>query len=154
MRIEDCGPALRALSETDEQRLLRYMRGRGLLLGRVSDLTESCVRARLCQADVVLALLRLELIAAVEQIMGRPITRLPPSRSGATTPRSAPTCRVTRVRTPEAMEGGRRRLLCSPMYERLARARVGMSVETLLARGITRKDLRIAIKRKYLEVGS
>jgi hypothetical protein len=40
----------------------------------------------------------------------------------------------------------------SPMYDRLARARVGMSVSQLLGRGLTRRDLRIAIRRGWMTI--
>lgn len=159
MRIEDCGEALSLLTREQEYVVVRYLQARGLLRGRVSALHAACVRARLCQADVVLALLRLDLLDVVERLCH--ITHCPSLLARARSPRTVITGPrrgddriVSRVRQPQEQERGRRRLLGCRMYQRLAQARPGMTVETLLARGITRKDLRIALRRGYLEVAS
>lgn len=157
MRIEDCGRAMRKLTMEDDQRLRRYLLRRGMLAGRPGALHRACVRAGLCQADVVLALLRLEILNVAEEIVGRPITRCPPAllpgyRAAGPARRLPDERRVTEVRKPESEERGRRRLLACEMYERIGRARVGMTISALMARGVTRKDLRIAVRRGYVSV--
>lgn len=157
MRIEDCARAMRKLTGEDDQRLRKYLLRRGMLAGRPGALHRACVRAGLCQADVVLALLRLEILGVAEEIVGRPITRCPPAlalgyKAVGPSRRLPDERRVTEVRKPESEERGRRRLLSCDMYERIGRARVGMTVAALVARGVTRKDLRIALRRGYLSV--
>lgn len=156
MRIEDCGPALRSLKKPDRDRLVRYLRSRGLLRGRIIHLHGACVSARLCQADLVLALLRLNVLDVVERLIGKPITRFPAQRHRRGTLRPGLERRelVIAVRKPDPVENGKRRLLGTGLYERLSRARVGMSVEIMMSRGITRRDVRIGLKRGYLRMST
>jgi hypothetical protein len=115
------------------------------------------------QADIVLAALRVNTPASLrlaEALVGKKIVRCPPCLRGAK--RRPPAARlegddrlVVRVREPQSTERtGKRRLLGSPLYERIARARVGMSVGSLLGRGLRRKDVRIAVKRGYVELSA
>jgi hypothetical protein len=144
--------------------MLRYLVERGLVPGDVpgDSFYDVLERARLCQADAVLCCLRLNTdrsLRLAERLVGKPILRCPPMLMRWQTPVRATRLGgddriVTRVRRPQAKERGRRRLLGAAMYDRLARARVGMSVTCLLGRGLRRKDLRIATKRGYLELSA
>lgn len=93
------------------------------------------------RADLVLALLRVntpQSLAAAEGIVGRPVTRCPPSippwppKPVAKAPR-APTVRKV-ARNPC--------LPTTPAFQRYREVRVGMTRDQLLARGITHRDLR------------
>ena len=111
-------------------------------------------------ADVVLSLLRAgtpRTVRLAEALVGRPIQRLPPAVALARRPVAAVADRrgddrlVTRWRRGEK-PSGRPMLLVCPIYERLSRIRVGMSVAQLLARGVRRKDIRTATRRGWLEI--
>ena len=155
---------VRAIEKTTRVQMISYFVSYGLLPGDVPGVSffDTLQRARLCQADLVLCLLRLNTPRALRhaaKLVGRPITHCPPClRQLGRRPRAVaaqlPDDRVViRVRPPAPVERGKRRLLCSPMYDRLAKARVGATVAQLVARGITRRDLRIATRRGYLEIG-
>lgn len=114
------------------------------------------------QCDVVLGLLRLgtpRSLRCAAAVMGRRITHCPPSLAQVRGPRPpAPRLatgddrRVTwRMRHYEKLNG-RKILPGTPIYARLERIRVGLSVRQLLARGLRRKDLRIASKRKWIRL--
>lgn len=153
---------LRGIKGRLEIEMLRYFVERGLLPGDAgcSRLCDALLASRLMQADVVLCALRLNTSASLrlaEHLVGRPITRCPSMLMRWTTPikhsrREGDDRRVTHVRRPEAVQRGRRRLLRCSLYDRIARARVGMDVHTLLARGLRRRDIRIALKRGYLRI--
>lgn len=145
------------------QSMLTYFVETGLVPGDVpgANFYDCLERARLCQADVVLCALRINTSASLrlaEVLIGKRIVHCPPAlgRYSPPAPRQ-PTGDdrwVTRVRQPDARQWGRRRLLCCPMYDRVARARVGMSVSHLLSRGLRRRDIRIALRRGYLELSA
>lgn len=140
-----------------------YMVEHGLVRGDVpgDSFYEVLVQARLMQADLVLCALRLntdQSLRLAEKLVGKRITRCPPclrsGRSpsiGATKP-SGDDRIVTAVSDPRIVSK-RRILPRSPMYDRIARARVGMSVASLIGRGLRRRDLRIATKRGYIVLG-
>ena len=143
--------------------LTRYMVENGLVQGDVpgSSFYDVLERANLMQADVVLAALRINTDASLrlaERLVGKRITRCPPCLRGGRRPTAAkPTGDdriVVKVRRPSAKERGRRRLLGSPLYDRLARVRVGMSVSQLVGRGLRRRDMRIALRRGYVELSA
>lgn len=160
--LEKYEKILRGITGRLEIEMLRYFVERGLLPGDAgfSSLRDALLASRLMQADVVLCALRLNTSASLrlaERLVGRPITRCPPMLMRWTSPvkhsrREGDDRRVTRVRRPEAAEKGRRRLLGCSLYDRISRARVGMDVHTLLARGLRRRDIRIALRRGYLRI--
>lgn len=145
--------------------ITRYMVERGLMRGDVpGDSFYDCLeRARLMQADVVLAALRLNSrrsLRLAERLVGRPITVCPPMLAMCKIPRMPKSQRrvgderlVLRTRKPKRSDArSKRRLLDSPVYQRIALIQEGMSVGACLARGVRRKDFRIAIRRGYVEV--
>jgi hypothetical protein len=114
------------------------------------------------QCDVVLALLRLNsprCLRCASAVMGRRITKCPPSLAQVRGPRppaprvpSGDDRRVTwRMRQYKKLNG-RKILPGTPIYFRLEKIRVGLSVRQLLARGLRRKDLRIASRRKWIRL--
>lgn len=158
--LERYARAIRRMDDETELGLRRYMAERGVLLYE-EDLLLACEQARLCQADVVLCLLRLNTrrsLRAAELLVGRPITHCPPMlalrwqppRLAAERQRSGDERRVVRVRKPKARERGRRRLLTCGMYERIALVTVGMTIRHAVLRGVRRRDLRVAVRRGYL----
>ena len=160
--LEKYEKILRRITGKLEMEMTRYFVERGLLPGDTGcvSLSDSLLASRLMQADVVLCALRLNTSASLrlaERLVGRPITHCPPMLIRWTTPtkhsrREGDDRRVTHVRRPEAVQRGRRRLLKCCMYDRISRAREGMDVHTLLARGLSRRDIRIALKRGYLRI--
>lgn len=109
------------------------------------DLFDGLHVAGLSQADLCLELLRLELIPEVEVLVGRPITRCAGFRYVVPLPRRPdrpPSAddRLVRsvVRNP--------RLPTTPSFQRFQEFRVGVSVRSLLQRGVTRRDLREALR--------
>jgi hypothetical protein len=145
--------------------MTRYFVECGMVPGDVpgDNLFDVMSRAGLCQADVVLCLLRINSRAALrlaERLVGRCIThcppclalfrgplRAPPRRSVVSTPDDR---RVAAVSAPVSVDQrGRRRLLGSPMYARMAQVRPGMTLAQAVSRGLTRRDIRIAVKRGY-----
>lgn len=148
-----------------QSEMLVYFVERGLVGGDVPGYSfyDVLERAGLCQADAVLCCLRLNTdrsLGLAEKLVGKRITRCPSALRGwhwkphDTQKKEGDERTVTTVRRPEAREKGRRRLLRSPLYDRLSRARVGMSVSALVARGLRRRDLRIALRRGYLELSA
>lgn len=160
--LERYEETLRRVSLKLETEMTRYFVERGLLPGDAGcdSFYDALEGARLMQADVVLCALRLntaQSLRLAERLVGRPITHCPPMLMRWTTPtrhgrREGDDRRVTRVQRPEARQRGRRRLLACAMYDRLARVRVGMDVHTLLARGLRRRDILIAVRRGYLRI--
>ena len=121
------------------------------------SLFDLCRDAGLCQADVVLALVRArsaEADTAIERLVGRPIQRLPPQRRGYSRPlvrgRTGDDRLVLAFRIGDKTLGGGAILPGSPMYDRLSVIRPGLSLLGLLARGVTRRDVRIATRRGWL----
>lgn len=101
------------------------------------------------QADLVVELLRLDLIPEVEALVGHPITHCPgykykplplPARASSPDDR-----RVTNVvRNP--------RLPTTDSFHRFALIRPGQTVGSLLRRGVTRKDIREALRNNWMEL--
>lgn len=103
------------------------------------------------RCDVILALLRVgtaDARSAAEQIVGRPITTCPPAvppRRPLPVARQSEVPRVRRVdRDPPVMASSAR--------ERFGLIKVGMTVDQMLSRGVTRRDIRYWTKKGYLEV--
>lgn len=120
------------------------------------DLYDAAEEARLSQADLVLTLLRLGGPAAlpdVERLVGKPILVLPgvhirplpiQPRKRATGPDEA---RVVRVaRNP--------RLPTTPSFQRYQQFKPGRTIRELIARGVTRKDIRQARQAGWVEFAS
>lgn len=162
--LERYRSAISAVRPDLRLRMISYFVERGLLPGNVpGDGFYDCLeRAKLCQADVVLCSLRLNTTASLrlaERLVGKRIVHCPPCLGGYLKPRKRKATGgdrwVTRVREPEPRtRSGRRALLSAPMYARIARARVGMTLANLMGRGIRRKDLRVALRRGYLELSA
>lgn len=147
--IEECEDVIRGLSRGDVRLVRSHLRQRQVDLPR-GDFYRACVTARVCQADLVLTCLRLNMLHAVEALIGKPITRLPPSRSRRTRYVEERERSVTRLRKPRSLENGKRRLLSSGLYERLSRIRLGMTTPMMRARGLSARDIHIATKRGYV----
>lgn len=132
-------------------------------------------------ADLVLTLLRIDdsrALAYVEDLTGRPITFCPPqllprpapvivrprhgddrlvlrarSQEGHRTVALMDALGVIPPRSPLVSLTGRSRIIVgTPMYDRMSAIRPGMSVSQTLSRGVTRRDLRIAERRGWLEL--
>lgn len=163
-RIEDCRDVIAGLDGATRATVTRYMVERGMLPGDVcqTGLHRAMVLSRLCQADVVLCLLRLNTarsLRAAELVVGRPITRCP---SGLRLRREAERRlrlsveaderleHVVSVTQPSARESGARRFLGAALYARLSVVRAGMTVSQMLARGVRRRDILLATRRGYL----
>lgn len=144
--------------------IVRYMVEQGLVPGHAPGrgFYDALERAGVAQADLVLCALRLNTDASLrlaERLMGKPILRCPPMLMRWTSPvkatvRQGDDRRVIAVSKPRARDGGRRRILCADLYSRIGRARVGMTVSGLIGRGLRRRDIRIALKRGYLELSA
>lgn len=111
-------------------------------------LYDSLSRAGLGQADVVLELLRLDLIPEVEALIGHPITRCPTRvyRPLPLAPRAAPGPDDRRVlsvvRNP--------RLPTTDSFQRFRLIQPGTTISSLLKRGVTRKDLRECARNSWV----
>jgi hypothetical protein len=108
------------------------------------------------QADLVLALLRgpPTLHAAAEALVGRPIVRLPPVM-----PKPLPKLPPP----PETPLADRRKVLAvapnprlptTPAFHRYREVRVGRTVAQLLRRGVTRKDVREAVRNGWVRLSA
>jgi hypothetical protein len=123
------------------------------------SLFDLCREAGLGQADLVISLVRAhsaEADAAIERLIGRPILRLPPQRRDYRRPKIVSRTGDDRLVTAfsigaTTLRGGAI-LPGSPMYDRLAVIRPGMSLLGLVARGVSRRDIRIAVRRGWLEI--
>jgi hypothetical protein len=94
----------------------------------------------LCQADAVLALLRGDYLDAAGRLTGHAVERLPPAmppRLPAPVARAPEQARVKSVRENPIRP-------TTPMHARYREFRIGRTVEQLLARGLTRRDIRYA----------
>jgi hypothetical protein len=108
------------------------------------------------QADVVLELLRINRRPAlrhVEPLVGRPITRCPPVLALFLAPsavvakrRSGDDRRVTRVVKHNP------RLPTTKSFYRFQEFKKGRTIAELLRRGVTRRDLRNALRKKWISV--
>lgn len=111
------------------------------------------------QADLVLTLLRMSTRPArraVESLIGHRIVVCPPALARAPAPvnpdrpRLRDDRRVTEVYAFETP--GRRRLTSTPIYQRLALIRAGLSLTELYSRGLRQKDVRIALRRGWIRL--
>lgn len=123
------------------------------------SLFDLCREAQLSQADVVVALVRAHRSDAddsIERLIGRPILRLPPQRRDYRRPvvrsRTGDDRLVTAFQIGDVTLRGGAILPGSPMYDRLSVVKPGMSLLGLLARGVTRRDVRIAARRGWLRL--
>lgn len=147
-----------------QTRMIEYFVGEGLVHGDVPGETfyDVLEEAGLCQADVVLCALRVNSASSLrlaESLVGKKILRCPPCLGRWRDPRrlrkQGDDRTVTVVRQPRRDERiGVRRLYSADLYERIGRARVGMSVRSLLGRGLKRRDIRIALHRQYMELSA
>lgn len=139
-----------SLSSVPEEALRRwfYLRRRGSLF----DASDA---AGLCQADLVLLLLQKGHLGAAEHLVGRRIKRAKPiRRRGAPPPRLGPDDRRVKVlRRPTQGEDGRKRELRTAIYVRLdLLLKDGQPLRRALERGVRRKDVKLAIQRKYMQL--
>ena len=105
------------------------------------------------QADVVLVLLRLDLPqtrSAAEALVGHPIRRPPPHNYPKFPPSVPPSTKTSpddrRVKSVERNP----RLPTTPSFFRYQFFRPGVTVRSLLARGVTRKDIREALQHGWV----
>lgn len=102
------------------------------------------------QADVVLVLLRLTLFPEVEALIGHPILRLParpvkPWPQAVRRPPGPDDRRIISVaRNP--------RLPTTPSFQRYKLFRPGSTLGGAVKRGVTRKDIREAIKNQWIQL--
>ena len=117
-------------------------------------------------ADLVVALLRLDTPRSKQYavtICGKDITKCPsflamcalplPVRMS---PRFGDDRRVVKVKSPKIVKVintlEKSTIISSRLHDRMALVRAGMTVKQLLSRGVTRRDLRIAQKRKWIQL--
>lgn len=125
-----------------------YLRRRGSLFDAAGE-------AGLCQADLVLVLLQRGHLSAAEHLVGRSIKRAPPIKlRGAPPPKLGPDDRRVRVlRRPTQGEDGRKRELNTAIYVRLdLLLKDGQPLRRALDRGVSRKDVQVALKRGYMQL--
>lgn len=107
--------------------------------------------AELGRVDYVLALLRGNFIEEAEQLAGVPIqygpklTLGPPPQAVLALVKSEDSRRITRL-CPNP------RLPTTPAWARFRVLRVGMTLGQAYLRGVTRKDIREALRKKWVEV--
>lgn len=101
------------------------------------------------QADLCLELLHTNLLPEVEALIGRPIVRGPPPITGYVPgpcehrERGPDDRRVTHVaRNP--------RLPTTPAFQRFREFRPGVTISSLLRRGVTRRDIREAVSNDWV----
>lgn len=110
-----------------------------------------CVNRGWSQADLVLCLLRVDTtqsLAAASRLVGRPITYCPPvlvRRLPPSALRTGDMRRVTRV-------SGNPRVAKTDAHRRFAEIRPGRTIAQLISRGVTRRDIREALRRKWMRL--
>lgn len=177
MILERHREAVRSIDLATASRALEMLDAASAIpLGEIWTLDAALDAAGRGQDDLVLCLLRMDTESAltyVERVMGKPVTRCPPQVAlcrppppPVARPRAGDDRRVVSLRSVNflrvmsqivrpgsralARTGKTRVALDTPMYDRLGMVRVGLSVTQLLARGVTRRDLRIAERRGWL----
>jgi hypothetical protein len=133
----------RAAIDTFSPGVTRAMTVRFNLQGS-GDLFDELQQSGYGQADLCLELLRLNLIPEVEVLIGKPIQRVPGFSH------CVPLPVVPRVETPD----DRRvvsvvrnpRLPTTPSFHRFQLFRPGVTIRSLLKRGVTRRDIREAAR--------
>lgn len=132
---------------------LDYLRSYFSIPQDETNLDAALCRRGLCQADVVLALLKDARRDAVAAVVGRPIQVLPPDPRIWMVPapvvvhsrRTGDARRVVKVsRNP--------RLPTTGAFQRFRLIRPGLTIAQLLARGVTRRDIRQGVRRKYIRL--
>ena len=117
-------------------------------------------------AALVLSLLRLDTERSksyVVQICGKDITRCPSFLAMCALPlpvKQAPRLgddrRILRVKSAKIVKVintlEKSTIISSKIHDRMALVRAGLTIKQLLSRGVTRRDLRIAQRRKWIEV--
>lgn len=112
------------------------------------DLWRALEERDLCQADVVLALLRMDLLSDAERLVGRPITHCPAAlRSGSRTPvLRAPDPVVAHVVMNPRHPG-------TDAHRRFEAAfRVGRTIAQCRTWGARRRDVRRALRRGWISL--
>lgn len=104
---------------------------------------------KISQADLILALLRINTTAslrAAESIIGKPITHCPPClvlQNPTVAQRGLPEARVVSVApNPRHPKSG--------AYHRYENFRRGLTISQLIIRGVTKRDIRGVIRRKWV----
>lgn len=100
-----------------------------------------------CQADVVLAYLRMGRTEDAEKALGRPITRCPagiPPWPPRAVPRGPAVPKLSAVRQNPCLP-------TTDAFRRYAHVKVGMTETQLFSRGITRRDVTRWTRLGYLE---
>lgn len=147
------------VESADVVTVVRVSRYFGLRRAPGGSLHDALNQRGLSQADLVLCLLRLNAPAALrlaERLVGRPITRCPSSlllgwrwlRAERRNRRAGDDRLVTIVYVPDpelVLPGG-------GLARRLSEVRAGMSVAQLVARGLRRRDIRLAVRRGVFEL--
>jgi hypothetical protein len=126
---------------------------RWFYLPRGGSLFDAAALGGLCQADLVLCLLHLGHVTSAEHLVGRRVRRGDPAQHrGLPPPRLGPDDRRVQVlRRPTAGEDGRKRQLATAIYVRMdLLLRDGQPLRAALARGVRRKDVRLALDRGYM----
>lgn len=142
-----------SLDSTDEATRVRIMTMLGVSehCDARSSMTAVLAALGFMQADVVLAALRVnsrESLALAAKVLGRPITRCAPALRAKPLPPAAPgpeRAKLVRVAANPYLRG-------SGAHTTYALLRLGRSVEEYLARGGTRRVLRRAVRRGWVEL--
>lgn len=102
------------------------------------------------QADLVVELLHLDLIPEVEALIGHPITKCPGFKYKPLPilPRPEPGPDDRRVKTVVRNP----RLPTTPAFQRFQLIRPGVTLASLLRRGLTRRDIREALREGWMEL--
>lgn len=104
------------------------------------------------QADCVLALLRAGLLREAELLVGRRVTRCPPCLRPTAPPPDRPDERHPDARRVRVLAPDNPRHPSTGAYYRFAIFRSGMTVQQFLTRGGTRRDVRAAVRRGWIEL--
>lgn len=141
-----------AVERIDERTALSVMEYMGTRNKLGLSLFVLCVNRGWSQADLVLTLLRINTassLRAVSRLIGRPITYCPPALSRRLPPssllREGDMRRVRRVR-------GNPRLPGTDAHRRFSEMRPGRTITQLLVRGVTRRDIREALRRGWMRL--
>lgn len=108
-------------------------------------------RLRLCQADVVLCLLRLGCRRArnwIAEFIGHPITVCPPQR------RTHPITKDEKKLRIKWVQRSNPRHPNTGAHERFEIFRAGRSIEECIMRGATARDVRSAVRRGWIHVST
>jgi hypothetical protein len=118
-------------------------------------LSHALAEAGVGQADVVLALLRSDqedFRHCAEALVGRPIYRAPRTALPAAPPPRGDSARTGDERRVTRVVGHNPRLPSTPAWHRHRIFRPGMTVRQFLTRGGRRGDVRLAVRRGWVEL--